>query len=182
MLAGLCVLSCTEDPVVVPEHHLTEQERKKQHLDESFSAFASMIDLKDVEDAREFIRQNSEVSLGLDLSIVYTLRQDGETLVRLRFRMGSPLSFLVDGTLYGGLELHGSFQPFIHSDPEHWEEYWDIHVFDNGEDVATLGVETLDQEIVPVLRFPDGTSYSLSTLLLIEPLVDYLLENVFSTE
>ena len=41
MLAGLCVLSCTEDPVVVPEHHLTEQERKKQHLDESFSAIAT---------------------------------------------------------------------------------------------------------------------------------------------
>ena len=184
-LVLLVLAACSEKPVEEdPTHGLTPQEQKKQHLEESFSAFVQVLDLEETADAREYIVKHSEVSMGLDRSIIYELRQDGLSLLLLRFRYLELDNWLVDGDIYGGLEVHGSLQPLqlIAGGLETWDQYTDIHVFDGGEDVAFLGLEVYDMGFIPVFRFPDGTSYSITTVILIEPLIDYLLENVLSTE
>jgi hypothetical protein len=185
LLLLLVITACSEKQVEeVPKHELTEQEQKKQHLDESFSAFASMLNLEETADIKEYIVRHSVVSIGLDRSLIYDLRQDGLSLLWLKFRHLELDDWLVDGDLYGGIEVHGSLQPLnmLTDGPEKWDQYWDIHVFDNGEDVATLGLEVYDLGYIPVFRFPDGTSYSITTVLLIEPLIHFLLEHVLSTE
>jgi len=177
--------ACTEKQVEeVPVHELTAQELKKQHLEESFSAFARMLDLEEAADTKEYIVRHSVVSIGLDRSVIYDLRQDGTSLLWLKFRHLEMDNWLVDGSLYGGLEVHGSLQPvkMIAGGPAKWDQYWDIHVFDNGEDVASLGVDAYDLGDILVFRFPDGTSYSITTVLLVEPLIHFLLEHVLSTE
>lgn len=184
-LALFVLASCSQKQAEqVPTHELTEQEQKKQHLEESFSAFAQMIDLEEAADTREYLVKHSVVSIGLDRSIIYDLRQDGRSLLWLKFRHLEQDYWLVDGDLYGGLEVHGNLQllEMVAGGPAKWDQYWDIHVFDNGEDVATLGLETYDLGYIPVFRFPDGTTYSITTVLLIEPLIDFLLEHVLSTE
>ena len=177
-------LACSKQQEEVPEHELTEQELKKQHLDESFSALVDMVELEEGEEVKEYIVKHSVVSLGLDASVIYNLRQGSQSLVWLKFRYRGQGIWLVDGDLYGGIELHGSLNASEMSAdyPDQWDKHWDIHVYDNGEDVAKLGLEVYDLGMIPVFRFPDGTSYSLSTLVLIEPLIDYLLEHVLSME
>lgn len=188
-LAGLLLLlgavACTpKAQEEVPKHDLTEQEQKKLQLEEAFSPLIQQINLDEAADIRQYITQHSSVSLGLDGAIIYTLHQDGQTLVRLSFLYQGMDNWKVDGNLYGGLEVHGSLHPLgmVTDRPKNWENHWDLHIYNNGEDVATLGMEVYEQKWVPVFRFPDGTSYSLSSVVLIEPLVDYLLEHVFSTE
>ena len=184
-LALLVFAACSEkQDEEIPERELTEEEQKKQHLEESFSAFVQMLNLEEAANTKEYLVRHSVVSVGLDRSLIYDLRQDGQSLLWLKFRHLEMDNWLVDGDIYGGLEVHGSLQPLnmMQGGPAKWDQYWDIHVFDNGEDVATLGLEVYDLGYIPVFRFPDGTSYSITTVLLIEPLIQFLLEHVFSTE
>ena len=185
LLSLLVIAACSKKQVEEePQHELTEQEQKKQHLEESFSTFASMLKLEETADVKEYFVRHSVVSIGLDRSLIYDLRQDGQSLLWLKFRHVEQDYWLVDGDLYGGLEVHGNLQPvaMMTDGPAKWDQYWDIHVFDRGEDVATLGLEVYDLGYIPVFRFPDGTSYSITTVLLIEPLIHFLLEHVLSTE
>jgi hypothetical protein len=180
----LGALSCNKKQDVTPPHEPTEEELQKQHLEESFTSFAVKLNLEDSADAKEYIVKHSSVSMSLDGSILYDLRQDGVSLLWLKFWHHDKDTWRVDGDLYGGIEFHGTLQPLSMaiSGPKYWEELSDIHVYDTGKDVATLGLEVYDLGYVPVFRFPDGTSYSITTVLLIEPLVDYLLNHVLSTE
>lgn len=180
----LGAMACNRKTVEVPEHIPTEEEKTKQHLEESFASFAAKLNLEDSADAKEYIVKHSRVSISLDKSIVYDLRQDGLSLLWLRFRHHDGDTWVLDGEMYGGLEFHGTLQPLtmMVKGPQYWEELSDIHVYDNGKEVATLGLEVYDMGYIAVFRFPDGTSYSITTVLLIEPLVDYLLKHVLSTE
>ena len=177
-------LACTKVQEEPATHEMTEQEQKKQHLEDSFSAFVQKIDLESSDNVWSYLLQHSSVALGLDGSIIYTLNQDREQLLRLKFRFQNPDLYKVDGNLYGGLALSGFIQPLsmILDCPDKRENHMDIHILDNGEDVAKLGLELYEKRLVPVFRFPDGTSYSVTTVILISPLLDYLLEYVLSTE
>lgn len=180
----LGALACNKKQDEEPQHEPTEEEQVKLHLEASFSTFAAKLDLKSTADFKEYIVKNSVVSMGLDGSMIYNLRQDGESMLWLKFRCVEADKWRVDGDLYGGLEIHGTMDPLsmLIGGPQKWEAYSDIHVYDQGKDVAKLGLEVYDLGYILVFRFPDGTSYSLTTLLLIEPLIDYLLEHVVSTE
>lgn len=180
----LVALSCNKNPEDIPQHEPTEEELAKQHLEESFAAFAAKLDLEDSADAKEYLVKHSVVSVAMDKSIIYNLRQDGVSMIWLRFTHHDGDNWNLKGDMYGGIEFKGTLQPAVMyaKGPAYWEELSDIHVYDNGKDVATLGLEVYDLGYIPVLRFPDGTSYSLTTVVLIEPLMDYLLSHVLSTE
>jgi hypothetical protein len=180
----LAALACKKQQDEQPQHEPTEEELVKLHLEESFASFAAKLDLESSADAKEYIVKHSVVSLGLDRSVIYSLRQDSESLLWLRFRHVEGDNWLMEGDMYGGLEFRGSLQPLsmVIAGPKNWEHYSDIHVYDNGKDVATFGVEIYDLGYIPVFRFKDGTSYSITTVLLVEPLIDYLLKHVLSTE
>jgi hypothetical protein len=183
-LVLLGALACNKQQADVPQHEPTEEELVKMHVETSFTTFATKLDLESSADAKEYIVKNSVVSMGIDQSILYNLRQNGESMLWLRFRHLEGDKWQLDGDMYGGLEFHGILEPLsmLICGPKSWDKYWDIHVFDQGKDVATLGVEVYDLGYIPVFRFKDGTSYSITTVLLVEPLIDYLLNHVLSTE
>ncbi len=180
----LAALACNKTQDEEPKHEPTEEELVKMHMEETFSAFAAKLDLESSADVKEYIVKHSVVSWGLDNSVIYSLRQDSVSMLWLRFRHVEGDNWLVEGDMYGGLAFRGSLQPLrmIIGGPKNWELYADIHVLDKGKDVATFGMEIYDLGYIPVLRFKDGTSYSITTVLLIEPLIDYLLQHVLSTE
>ena len=107
----LGALACNKKQDEEPQHVPTEEEQVKLHLEATFSTFAAKLDLKSTADFKEYIVKNSVVSMGLDGSILYNLRQNGESMLWLKFSCVEADKWRVDGDLYGGLELHGSMDP-----------------------------------------------------------------------
>jgi len=163
------------------EHPFTEEELVKRHLDQSFSAFVTAMDLDSTitKDPKQFIMDNSSVSIDLTDrgALVYELKRHLKTVLEARFY---PLTGEVSSSLYGGISIRGTIKPALSLKWEDWEKKWDLDVYDEGKAVAKLGVEPGLSTFV--FRFPDGTSYAVSSLLISEALLDYLIENVLSTE
>lgn len=170
-LACLCTLlvACQKAPVEVQKHPYTEEELVKAHLDESFSAFITALDLDStvVKQPEKFILENSSISTDwADRgAITYQLKRHGRAVLLVRYYV---LSGEVLASLYGGIAIKGTIVPS------------DLHVYDQDKEVAKLeydrGLSCL------VFRFPDGTAYALNSLLISEALIDFLIENVLSTE
>ena len=194
----LAVWSCSQDEPAPKEHAFTEQELVKKHLDESFSLFFESLEVEEVEDWEAYVRKYSTVSVDLDGSVVYRFRKGSITQLSLRVRKESS-KWTMEAQFYGGIRMSGRLTLGQFELPEefppdwNWhilEQLWDIDVYDNYVWVAKLGLESYAYteagkvSNIPILvfRFPDGTSYSVTTVLLVEPLMDYLIKNVFSTE
>ena len=75
----------------------------------------------------------------------------------------------MDIRLYGGPQIKGDSRD-------------SLDVYLDGEKLATLGIEWMDLYPLAVLRYPDGTSYALSSFLVTGALLDYLMNDVLSTE
>ena len=176
----LCACKKTP-PEPVPEHVLTPQEEKKQHLADSFDPFIQVLGVENIDNPQQFIQDYSTLEMGLDGKPVYRLEKDMVTLVKIIFSIrDGGVGF--DAYFYGGPYMSGVVRPTLSTEWSEWEENWDIDVYDGDEAVAKLGVELLDGTPVPVFRFPDGTSYTVASFLLTESLIDYLIENGLPTE
>lgn len=166
---GALLVACKKTPVEVPKHPYTQEELVKAHLDESFSAFITALDLDStvVKQPEKFILKNSSISTDwADRgAITYQLKRHGRAVLLVRYYV---LSGEVLASLYGGIAIKGTIVPS------------DLHVYDQDKEVAKLefdrGLSCL------VFRFPDGTAYALNSLLISEALIDFLIENVLSTE
>lgn len=189
IILALAVPGCTkEEPVQPKEHVLTPEEQVKQHLDDTFSEFVVALDPDTMEWTEDYILSHSTLDIELDGTFVYRFIRDNNVLLTVRLNLIRE-NWKVEAKLLGGLEVKGYVKPTLSPDWSEWENNWDLDVYDQGTAVAKLGVEVFsryqaaeaDLQLVPVFRFPDGTSYSVTTLVLIEPLIDYLLENVLST-
>lgn len=189
IILALAVPGCTkEEPVQPKKHVLTPEEQVKQHLDDTFSEFVVALDPDTMEWTEDYILSHSTLDIELDGTFVYRFIRDNNVLLTVRLNLNRE-NWKVEAKLLGGLEVKGYVKPTLSPDWTEWENNWDLDVYDQGTAVAKLGVEVFsryqaaeaDLQLVPVFRFPDGTSYSVTTLVLIEPLIDYLLENVLST-
>ena len=166
---GVVFFACKKTPAPeVQEHAFTEAEQVKVHLEESFDAFFAALDI-----------DNSSVRLDLADrgAVVYRLERNGQKAMEARFY---PVSGEVSAVLHGGVAFKGRINPVWSTRWEDWEAASDVKVYDQGTEVAKLGYEPGLYSLV--LRFADGTSYALNAYLLSESLMDYLIENVFSTE
>ncbi|MBO4624403.1 MAG: hypothetical protein J5646_02785 [Bacteroidales bacterium] len=184
IMAVLALLAgCQKLPEEVQEdmHPFTQEELHKKQLDEAFAPFVEALELDTITDYRGEVLANSHISLRLS-GIVYTYEKNGKTLLEVRYRLRR---FTAD--FYGGITLEGKITPSISTD---LEDLIHADVYNYGIRVASLGFETYEyteagetvQQLVPVFRFDDGTSYAVRSLLLVDPLIDYLLEYVLSTE
>ena len=193
---ALLLSACEQTPVPPQEEHpFSQEEQVKKHLDEAFAEFCQAIPaFESQEEARAFILNNSWILPGRNGTIRYWLQTPGSfSTILLDIRLditGLPGSAALEASLLGGLKMAGTVYPGrITTNPHNWESAMDIHIYDQGMDVATLGVEVLEYKEagvealrpVVVFRFPDGTSYSITSLLLIEPLIDFLLKYVLGT-
>lgn len=194
----LAVWACNQAEPSPKEHPFTEQELVKKHLDDSFAKFFESLDVESVEDWEAYVWQYSTVSIDLDGSVVYRFRKGDITQLSIRVRKGASY-WIMEAQLYGGIRMSGHLTAGQLELPEefppdwNWrilEQFWDIDVYDNYVWVAKLGMESYayteagKASNIPVMvfRFPDGTSYAVTTVLLVEPLMDYLIKHVFSTE
>jgi len=176
------VFACSKVPAPEPqEHPFTETELVKKHLEESMAPFFTILDIDStaVKDPRKFIRDNSSVKLDLfdRGAVVYRLKRNRVTAMEARFYL---LYGKVDTRLYGGVSIKGTISPVWSLSWDDWEAASDIKVYDQGTAVARLGYEPGLSTLV--FRFSDGTSYALKSYLLSDSLIDYIIENVLSTE
>lgn len=181
LLACSLPFGCRKAADPAPVHELTAQEQVKEHLVSSFSPFVAALELEKIYSIPDYLLVYGRLDLDTDHTPRFRLVKDGLTLLSLRLAPGST-HWDIQAAFYGGISLEGRFTPSLSWDWHDWEEHWDIQVYDGGEAVARLGLEDYEGKPVPVFRFPDGTSYSVTTLLLTEALVDYLLTYVISTE
>lgn len=150
-------------------HEFTEEELRKKSLDDAFTVFFEAFKFDSVEDPLSEILTNSRISFPNSpvLSpLRYTYTKDSITLITMDVKFGGYTAYL-----YGGIRLEGS----VLTDG-------DSAVFIDGEKLATLDIITYDNTPTPVFRFPDGTSYAVTGVLLVEPLLDFLIKYVLSTE
>lgn len=166
--AVLALVACNKEATPVPEHQHTEQELKKQKLGDALDVFFEKLDPASIENASDFVAGNSQVALAPDGSIVYRLKKDDITLIYGTFLLKKD-QLKVDIRLYGGPQIKGDSRT-------------SLDVYLDGEKLATLGIEWMDLYPLAVLRYPDGTSYALSSFLVTGALLDYLMNDVLSTE
>ena len=168
-------------------HPFNETELHKKSVEASFVTFCNaMQEGGAATDPMADILAHSSVGLAPSGGILYTYRKNDRDLIRLTYSSNGALEL----SLYGGIGMKGRIDGPLSADWDSWEEKLDVDVYNGDEKVARLGMEVYEytesgEQVripVPVFRFPDGTSYAVSTLLLTEPLLDYLLANVFSTE
>ena len=177
LLAGFLAAGCdkNQEPAEPQLHEFTETELQKKKVDDAFTVFFRYLDPEAIseEPYREIVR-HSHITVP-ELGILrYAYVRGDLTLILMDVGLGR---FTAD--LYGGICIKGEYpgeeRPVVYID---------------GERVATLGFvwyeyresgET-ERELVPVFCFDDGTTYAVSGVLLVEPLIEFLLKNVFSTE
>ena len=112
------------------------------------------------------ILSNSKVTVPSVGVIRYTYTKNGLTLISMDVGSGG-----FKATLHGGIRLEGIGLGETGT-----------KVFIDGDQLATLDMVMYNNVPTPVFRFPDGTTYAVTGVLLVEPLIDFLLKNVLSTE
>ena len=164
----LVLAGCQQEPAPVPEHHLTAQELEKQQVADALDLFLEKLDPASITKPSAFIMDNSSISMALDGSIVYRLRKGDATLITATFHVKDK-NWKVNARLYGGIQIMGSSQS-------------ELEVCLDGEKKAVMGIEWMDLYPLIVLKYPDGTSYALTSFLVSEALLDFLMSHVLSTE
>lgn len=168
-VAALLAVSCKKEAAPAPEHPYSQQELCKQKVADALDIFFEKLDPASITSPVAFVAENSRVQIGLDGRIVYSLVKDDATLVHATFFFIGKDCCKVSVHLYGGVEMLGT-------------SLSTLEVYLDGQKMACLGLEWLDRTPLPVLRYPDGTSYALSSFLITDALIDFLLTHVLSTE
>lgn len=146
-----------EDPLP-PAHDYTEKEADKVMLQNAFEAFIRALDLHTQEEVRSFIVYNTVIEFDDDGVMHVCLRDDVQKWMDLSLKVGSPT--YMELWMQGGLSIRG-----IPS-----------QVYVEDKLVAQLDFVTLGGTPVPVFRFSDGTTYSVTTLALITPFMDWIIK------
>ena len=170
-LAAGCDKKQETEPVL---HEFTQEELQKKQVDDAFTVFFQYLDLESAPDPRREVLTHSHVTVPEKGVLRYTYVRGDLTLISMDVRLKK-----FTATLYRDIRVEGEYPS---EDPP--------VVYIGGERVATLGFVWYEyrdsgethRELVPVFCFDDGTSYALSGVLLVEPLIDFLLQNVFTTE
>ena len=175
LLACLLAAGCDKEPEAEPVlHEFTEEELRKKAVDDAFTVFFQYLDLESAQDPWREVVTHSHVAVPEPGVLRYTYVRGDLTLIDMDVRLNQ-----FTASLYRDIRIEGEYPG---EDPP--------IVYIGDERVATLGFVWYEyrdsgethRELVPVFRFDDGTSYAISGVLLVEPLIEFLLKNVFSTE
>ena len=176
LLAGFLAAGCDKNPEAQEphEHEFTREELQKKKVDEAFTVFFEYLDVGAADNPWLEVVTHSHMAVPEPGILRYTYVRGDLTLISMDVALTH-----FTARLYGDILVEGEYpgeEPPV--------------VFIDGDEVATLGFVWYEyrdsgetkRELVPVFCFADGTSYAISGVLLVEPLIDYLLTNVFSTE
>ncbi len=176
LLAVLLAAGCDKTPVETePQlHEFTKEELRKKKVDDAFSVFFHYLDLDAAADPWREVVNHSHISVPEMGHLRYTYVRGDLTLISMDVVLNT-----FKAELYRGIRIEGEYPsetpPAVYIDGEQvasldfvWYEYRD-----SGK---------MNRQLVPVFRFDDGTTYAVSGILLVEPLIEFLLKNVLSTE
>jgi len=175
LLACLLAAGCDKEPEAEPVlHEFAAEELQKKKVDDAFTVFFQYLDLESAPDPWREVATHSHVAVPEQGVLRYTYVRGDLTLIDMDVRLNR-----FTASLYRDIRIEGEYPS---------EEAPVVYI--GGERVATLGFVWYEyrdsgetrRELVPVFCFDDGTSYAVSGVLLVQPLIDFLLKNVFSTE
>ena len=176
LFAFLLATGCDKTPAETePQlHEFTQEELRKKKVDDAFSVFFHYLDLDSAEDPWREVVSHSHISAPELGHLRYTYVRGDLTLIDMDVILNT-----FTAQIYRGIRIEGRYPgedaPAVYIDGERvasldfvWYEYRD-----SGK---------MNRQLVPVFRFDDGTTYAVSGILLVEPLIEFLLKNVLSTE
>lgn len=204
MCAAVLSFGCSRKTVYsISEGPLSEMEERKSRLDSVIGDIMEPFGLsgdEKVEDLTKILTRDGSVALRSDGSVVYTLVRRGQVIFTVKLSVGNlccgevNLTVLtcsdlwMDGKvkispLMCGLGcLAGEGESFI-SGVSKFDSAMDVDVYTGDDKIAKLGLEPLHitgagedrWDVMLVLRFEDGTTYDITSLLLVSSMLDYFL-------
>ena len=189
----LLPLACGRPEPVVEEHPFTPSEQEKVQLDEVSAQLWESVGLEEGAEVLPFLREHTRLIPSLSGLTIAVLSKEGEEVMRMKFGLGLG-RIRLSGSMLDRVELEGSVglhdfqrgdEPFSQRLIMAMDAGTDVAVRLDGKAIGRLGFEAIheneagrdDWTPVPVVRFPDGTSYSVSGLLLVAPLIEFFLKN-----
>lgn len=192
----LMAAGCRKAPEEAPVHELTPIEQSKKNLDILGESIAKALKMDSDEDVNifELLLSQGHVSAWPPGTFKYTLQgEEGNALeidlqTKSLTRTAVTVFFPDDMYLDGEVDM-ARFLKNLHIKQTApittaLDCTLDITLYCRDEPVATLGLEPEHVNesgknywtMVPVFRFTDGTSYSVSSVLLIDQFIDYFLK------
>lgn len=176
------------------EHPYSQSELQKLTLDEVSSEFWESLGLENASDIKSYLQDHVRIVPWPGKTALILVSDDGREVARGRVSLvdGKPcidVSILdrvaFSGTL--GVSLDMDYEDTVFSEMMiiAIDEGTDVTVTLDGKPIGKLGFEAVHENQAgqdywrpdAVLRFEDGSSYSLSGLLLVGPMIDYFLKN-----
>lgn len=186
--------ACKKDPQPVEVYEPTPMEQTKQNLDSLGANMAKALGLSADDNLTEYILDNTKVSTKPIGTVTLTLDGKEGTVMRATFikKLGKTkveIALVGDMLIRGYVDI-GKFLLHLHPTQddiysEALDEGMDLTLYYRDEAMATLGIEPYHQKEagedvwkpLPVFRFSDGTSYAVSSTVLVEQFIDYFLLN-----
>ena len=197
IVAALLAAACAgEAPVAPPEHEFTTEEQAKARLDVSMEAAWNAAGLESLADIMTYVGKNSNIRYR-GTSVIGTLDSPEGTIFEMKATPSvNPPAVRIEGSLPEGITFSGK----VGTDAAkaaldltvpaaeraaYLDAALDVTIYDRKVPLCRLGAEPYHYfeagedrwTIIPVLRFDDGTSYGLVSLLLVQPVVELILED-----
>ena len=195
LFLGMLLLpfSCKKAEAVVEEHPFTETEQEKNSLDEVSTQVWESLGLEEGAEILPFLREHTRLIPSLSGLTIAVLSAEDEEVMRMKFGLGLG-RIRLSGSMLDRVELNGTVgldnfqrgeEPFSQRIIQAMDAGTDVAVHLDGKEIGRLGFEAIHENEagkdswtpVPVIRFKDGTSYSVSGLLLVAPLIEFFLRN-----
>ena len=194
LAAALLLFSCKKQAPEAPVHELTPIEQSKQNLDKIGAEIAKVMESVGDEKLSDYLLSHGKVSVVPLGTVTITLDGDDGSLLRAEFvrekgRTAVEISLPDDMYIGGYMDLG----EFIHNYDrtaqtpaiDALDSCLDLTLYYHGEATAALGLEARHENeagadswsILPVFRFSDGTSYAVSSVVLIEEFLALFLKN-----
>ena len=197
IITALALAACSgEPPAAPPEHELTHEEQAKARLDESMEAAWNAAGLESLADIVSYTAKNAHIKRR-GTTVTGTLDSPEGTIFEMNATLSvAPSSIVFEGFLPEEITFSGTVGrdaaraaldtsvPVIER-AANLDAVLDVTIYDRGVKLCRLGAEPYHYfeagedrwTIIPVLRFDDGTSYGLVSLLLVQPVVELILKD-----
>lgn len=194
LAALLLLLSCNKQKQEAPVHELTPAEQSKQNLDNLGAEIAKVMESVGEDSLFQYVLKHGKVSLLPLGTVSFSISGDEGALVQAEFvrqkgRTGVAISLPDDMYIGGYVDMKNLVRNFDCSAEspviEALDSCLDLTLYYHGEATATLGLESYHEtgagvdkwSVLPVFRFSDGTSYAMSSVVLIDQFLDFFMKN-----
>ena len=193
--AILLLVACNKEAPQPVVHELTPIEQTKQNLDSLGANLAKTLNISEDDNLLEFLVKEGKMSFRPLGTVNYTLEGEDGPALEISLSHEGLIKRGLDIIFYPDMEIQGTVDlkkivTNLHLSQETpvtqaLDACVDLTLYYKGEPMATLGLEPYHESeagedrwsVLPVFRFKDGTSYSISSVVLIDQFIDYFLKH-----